>query len=374
MRVIGAATYQADKLSLNVTGKIFAKYGKNYLNIKSLSVTDEIDGNAGHNNIATSSDFSSGTIKARWDGSNTIIIGGNVTIASVSAGDGGSAGTNNLTFKGINNTIMGDIVINSSGSGIKANNLTLGANGTNLTLNGKSTGDTTHQITTLTATTSGVNTLTLDNTTATSGSIGTTINSVVNGQNLAVVMKGKEITTGGSSEEVALILTNTSGSTLKSVSLAEGSAGGHRLAFNAGANSVLETINIADNQHFTLDLNGDGTSLNLAGLSGATTINIKGTGAKTLSGGSIDAQSLVFDNDNTLTIKNTSADFALLDASSANTSANLTAQANGGSVLEIDSSNAGISVTTHELVGNLGIAYKGANTGTLTINGGTHTL
>lgn len=71
------SAYQANNLVLNVTGDVYAKFGKNYINVKSVSINGTIDGNGGFNNIATSQNFSSGAIQARWSGGNNLIIGGN---------------------------------------------------------------------------------------------------------------------------------------------------------------------------------------------------------------------------------------------------------------------------------------------------------
>ena len=119
------ATYQADKLTLNVTGNIYTKYGKNYINVKSVNVTGEIDANAGNNNIATSGDFSAGVIKARDGGNNNIIIGGNATLGNISTIDGTTAGQdelNNFTFTGAISTVTmtsnSKITVSGSGNNI----------------------------------------------------------------------------------------------------------------------------------------------------------------------------------------------------------------------------------------------------------------
>ena len=134
--------YQAENLALNVTGDIYAKYGKNFINVGSVEVGGKIDGNGGHNYIATSGSFTSGAIKARWGGSNNIIIGGNATIASISAAPDSSSNDNsqsinNITFSGNNsvNAVLGDIIIGSA-STTAQNNFTLSGNGTTLALGG----------------------------------------------------------------------------------------------------------------------------------------------------------------------------------------------------------------------------------------------
>ena len=255
--------YMANHLSLNITGNVYAKAGKNYISVSSISVNGDITSEDG----------------------------------------------------GVNNIALAQGVLNGNISG--TTNITLLSNNATLALNGINTGDTTHTITSLKVL--GTSTLTLDNSGVTSGSIQTTVDSVTNGENLAVVMNGKNIpiVPSGSREEVALILTNTNGTTLKSIALADGSDGGHRVAFKAGAdNKVLEAINIGKSQSFALELYGNGTSLDLAGLSGASDINIEEAGTKILSGGSIDTQNLTLKDQSELILKNTNTTIALLTATS----------------------------------------------------------
>ena len=103
--------YQASNLNLTITNDIYAKYGKNYINVGSLSVSGKIDGNAGTNNIAVNT-LSAGTIKARWNGRNNIIITaaasqvpGSRTASSstfsgliMAGGDGNGSGSNYIYF------------------------------------------------------------------------------------------------------------------------------------------------------------------------------------------------------------------------------------------------------------------------------------
>lgn len=102
--------FRAENLDLVITGKVYAyRNGRNYFNTGSISITGEIDGDAGYNHIATSGNFSSGAIKARWGGSNTFYIGGNTSIsgniiAEGSDGDASSNGSNTITFYGQSNT------------------------------------------------------------------------------------------------------------------------------------------------------------------------------------------------------------------------------------------------------------------------------
>ena len=356
--------YQAENLALNVTGDIYAKYGKNFINVGSVEVGGEIDGNGGHNYIATSRSFTSGAIKARWGGSNNIIIGGNATIASISAAPDSSSNDksqsiNNITFSGNNsvNAVLGDIIIGSA-STTAQNNFTLSGNGTTLTLNGKASGGTNHEITSLTATTSGESTLTLDNSNVASGAMATKIHSITNGSNLNVVLKGKDTT-----NTATLTLDNATGTTLKSVGLGTG-AKGNTLTFNAGENSITEKIIVGSTQDLTLNLAGTTTSLNLAGgLNGGAVIKVNSSNATTLSGGAIDGATLSFADSKALTLKNTSAIFTTVDASA------------GSATLTLDGTSSAVTATINTISGeDLAVTLAGAsasNKATLNLNGGS---
>lgn len=253
-----ANSWSSEKHQANLTLKanngVYAKYGKNYINVASLSVDGDIDGNAGHNYISTSTFTSNGAIKARWRGSNTIIvdgastINGNIEVGSTERND---FGINNLTFGG-NTTISGSILINTNNASNK-NNITLSKVSSSLTLKGA-----TNQISTLTAlptiddNPSQNNTLTLD---TTNNSITANIDTLENGDNLKIDFKG------GSDKSIALTL-NSFGSTdakLRSVSVSDGT--NNTLAFNQSA-TIIDPINsasVGSNKRLTLQVNSNAT-------------------------------------------------------------------------------------------------------------------
>lgn len=239
-------------LTLKVNNGIYAKYGKNYINVTSLSVNSDIDGNAGHNYISTNTLASNGVIKARWGGSNTIIVNETSTLERVEAGSTGYSdfGVNNLTFGG-NTTIQGNILINDTNR--SKNNFRLSNGNTTLTLQGA-----TNQITTLTAlpTIDGNveqnNTLTLD---ATNNNITANINTLENGDNLKIDFNG------ASNKSITLTL-NSFGNTdakLRSVSISGGT--NNTLAFNQSA-TIIDPINstsVGSNKGLTLQVKNNAT-------------------------------------------------------------------------------------------------------------------
>lgn len=184
-------------LTLNVSNEIYAKGGKNYINVKTINAN---------------------TITANNGGGNYIAFGGNSQVSGSIAGNG-------------------------------INTFVYTTGNTTLTLKG-----TTNQISTLTAfptiddNPSQNNTLTLD---ATNNSITANINTLENGDNLKVDFKG------GSNQSIILTL-NSFGNTdanLRSVSVSSGTS--NTLAFNQSA-TIIDPINstsIGSDKGLTLQIN-----------------------------------------------------------------------------------------------------------------------
>ena len=215
--------------------------------------------------------------------------------------------------------------ISTTNNGAQTNISLVGTNST-LTLNGKTTGGTNHEITSLN-TSGGNNTLTLDNSTVTDGAMTTKIHEVKNGGNLTVVFKGQ------SGKGATLELDNAVGTTLKAVTLGA-SAQGNTLAFQAGANKILNAVNVEASKKLIINLSGTSTSLHLGegySKSGNGEANIKASsGSATLTGGNIDASTLTFENNTSLALSNGIANFANVDSSAGN--ATLTLNGNNNDV------------------------------------------
>ena len=265
-------------------------------------------------------------------------------------------------------TIAG--IINASGSG--TNNVTFAGTG-NLTLQGSE-----NILSSITSTTAG--TLNLD---STSNDVNAVVKSVTDNK-LGVKFTGSNdavlrIEDGASSSKTISLTkveleNNSTNNTLDLSALTTASIN-NTSAVTVGANQGL-TIKLANtNLTFAngLDSNNGGTTTD----KGTTTIRVDGgsgsaSSSLTATSGSLNITNLDMIGSGTTTL-------VLKSSVEIGT---LTAQASAGSTLEIDSSNATapagtptLTVTAHTLTGNLGVVYKGtSNTGTLTINGGTHTL
>lgn len=241
-------------LTLKVNNGIYAKYGKNYINVTSLSVSGDIDGNAGHNYISTNTLTSNGIIKARWGGSNTIIVDGTSTISgNIETGskNHNDFGINNLTFKE-NATISGSILFRTTNTS-NQNNITLSKDGITLTLKGA-----TNQITTLTALatidndTNQNNTLILD---ATNNNITANINTLANGDNLKIDFKGDN------GKSITLTLNSFGNIDAKIQSISASNGTDNTLVFNQSATIInpLNQSSVASGKGLTLQVNNNTT-------------------------------------------------------------------------------------------------------------------
>ncbi|WP_300222458.1 hypothetical protein [uncultured Helicobacter sp.] len=270
--------YRAN-LDLTVTNEIQAKRGNNYINVSSLKA-QTLTNDYGTNYIAVSGDFTANEIVSTWGGRNEIIVGGNATITTLNIGNNGNGNTatNKITFAGNNsqNTFLGDILI-ASANGTRKNELVLAGENAVLTLEGKNTGGTTHAITSLDS--SGANTtLILDNSTAESGDMETTISTLSNGGNLTTKLNGKNtgsvtLALGGDNTLKALILEENANKNILDLQ-------------NSTSTQILEKVLVGENQG--LDIKLDNTALTLTnGISGGNIELIDGAIA-TLGGGAID--------------------------------------------------------------------------------------
>lgn len=270
--------YRAN-LDLTVTNEIQAKRGNNYINVSSLKA-QTLTNDYGTNYIAVSGDFIANKIVSTYGGRNEIIVGGNATITTLNIGNNGNGNTatNKVTFAGNNsqNTFLGDILI-ASANGTRKNELVLAGENAVLTLEGKNTGGTTHAITSLDS--SGANTtLILDNSTAESGDMETTISTLSNGGNLTTKLNGKNtgsvtLALGGDNTLKALILEENANKNILDLQ-------------NSTSTQILEKVLVGENQG--LDIKLDNTALTLTnGISGGNIELIDGAIA-TLGGGAID--------------------------------------------------------------------------------------
>ncbi len=285
-----------------------------------------------------------------------------LTASSITASGGGA---NNIAI-GSSSSVSGDITTTSNGT----NNFSLIGNGATLVLNGKATGGTTHQITTLSAN-GGNNILTLDNSKSTSGEMNTAISTLANGENLTVNFSG-----GGNAKTLKINAsdkTNTSELDLKSITLT-GASERNTLDLTDLSNvSILSAISVGSGQDLSITLKN--TNLNTVGWSniGASTINVGGTGIATanasLSGGAVSLSNLKFSatTNSTMTLKNTETTIATVTSTYA------------GDTLILDASSNAVNTTiTNGISGTtLSATMKGNGTGygaTLTLGGNNNTL
>ncbi|RDU71529.1 hypothetical protein CQA57_07685, partial [Helicobacter anseris] len=267
--------YQATNLTLNA-GSIYAKYGKNFINVGNIDVTGTIDGNGGTNNIATNA-LTAKTIQARWGGVNNIIIGGNAIIGAIQASpDNNDKGNsqNNITFSGndANHIVTGNITLAENGQ----NNITFSGNNSILTLMGAI-----NQITTLIASTN--TTLILTNgTTTVSNKI-----SIANNQNLIFdLANGVNLTLNNNLENSGTSAINFNGT-------------------NATLSGNVETTNTAttifnlgsnDSESVTAIIGSSNTITNTANATNTFNVNATTTTFKYGNGDSNNNDGLVFSN------------------------------------------------------------------------------
>ena len=287
-------SYRAN-LDLTVNGTINNKKGRNFININSLLGTAQIESNGGINGIATASNFEANSLTAVEGGWNKIYINKDATITTIGAD---TRGRNYLYLEGANSktNILGDISISDSAG---QNNFTLSGDDSVLTLEGKNTGGTTHAITSLDS--SGANTiLILDNSTAESGDMATTISTLSNGGNLTAKLNGQ--TSTGS---VTLALKGENA--LKALILEENANKNILDLQNSTSTQISDKVLVGANQSLNIKL-GD-TALALTnGMSGGN-IELKDDATATLSGGSIDVAEIKLGSSAsaTLNIQNSSA-------------------------------------------------------------------
>ena len=278
------------------SGSIMSKDGTNNITNGTLSVTSGTAEEVIPNNSNGGNAIFANGGKNNIDVDN-VIVSGNIAT---------SRGINSLKAK-TSIRITGNITT----SGGAQTNIVLSSNKATLTLNGKDAEKTTHKITSLDSG-GGNNILTLDNSKATSGAMNTTISTLTNGANLAVVLKGN-----GDTKDTSLTIENATA--LKSVALGKGSTK-NSLTLKSGDNSIIENINVGNGRDLTITLDGANSLTLIGGLSkneGEANISVK-TASATLSGGAIDATALNLANTATsLTLKNSLASFEIADFKSA---------------------------------------------------------
>ena len=262
--------------------------------------------------------------------------------------------TNSLTLNGDDNQITTLAVENGGNAYLKGKNATIGT--INLGNSGSSTSkltlfNTSSTITTLTPSTAGVTTLSIDGTFNTAAA---SIANAVTGSNLTLNFNGR-----GESNKAELTL-KAGDNTLKALTLGANSTA-NTLSLSTGKTTITDNINIANNSDITFDL-GDSTELALTNgmdTSGTSTLQVIVSGSArsaTLSGETTTTTHLKLTGD-----ASHSASITLK-----NPSINLTALTTSGSAentLTLDTSTQGVETIISQAINgnNLKVELKGEN-------------
>ena len=295
-----------------------------------LNVADSANGsvsgnisNSGTTNINFKSAINQNTNSLSLNGS------GDNQITTLSVEDGGNA-----QLKG-KNAIIGAVILGNSGNSISK--LTL--------FNTSST------ITTLTPSTAGVTTLSIDGTFNTAAA---SIANAVTGSNLTLNFNGR-----GESNKTKLTLQQGS-NTLKALTLGANSTA-NTLSLTTGQTTIADKINVANNSDITFDL-GDSTELTLT-----NGMNTAGTSTlQVIANGSARSATLSGETTTTTHLKLTGDASHSASITLKNPSINLTALTTSGSAentLTLDTSTQGVETIISQAINgnNLKVELKGEN-------------
>lgn len=262
--------------------------------------------------------------------------------------------TNSLTLNGDDNQITTLAVENGGNAYLKGKNATIGT--INLGNSGSSTSkltlfNTSSTITTLTPSTAGVTTLSIDGTFNTAAA---SIANAVTGSNLTLNFNGR-----GESNKAELTL-KAGDNTLKALTLGANSTA-NTLSLSTGKTTITDNINIANNSDITFDL---GNSTELALTNG---MNTAGTSTlQVIANGSARSATLSGETTTTTHLKLTGDASHSASITLKNPSINLTALTTSGSAentLTLDTSTQGVETIISQAINgnNLKVELKGEN-------------